>query len=230
MVENKEKQLSPPYLPYRTLENFIQRLKSGVIPSRIDRSVMSSFSGSIQAQLINALRYLRLTDDQGKPAEKLEKLVGSDGAEKREALNEILKSSYPFLFNENVNLQNITFAQISELFEEAGAGGETTKKSIRFFLSAAKDAGINVSPHIKKPRAGIPRRAGSKPRKDLDEKGGSEQQEKHISSSKEQLFNESWQQLLLSKFPSFDPAWPDDVKTKWFEGFNQLMVELKKQQ
>jgi hypothetical protein len=64
----------------------------------------------------------------------------------------------------------------------------------------------------------------------LDEKGGSEQQEKHISSSKEQLFNESWQQLLLSKFPSFDPAWPDDVKTKWFEGFNQLMVELKKQQ
>lgn len=34
--------------------------------------------------------------------------------------------------------------------------------------------------------------------------------------------------LLLSKFPSFDPAWPDEVKIKWFDGFNELMAQFKK--
>jgi hypothetical protein len=41
--------------------------------------------------------------------------------------------------------------------------------------------------------------------------------------------NISLEQLLLSKFPSFDPAWPDEVKTKWFEGFNKLMEQFKKE-
>jgi hypothetical protein len=227
MIDNKEKPLSPPYLPYKTLENFIQRLKSGVIPSRIDRSVMSSFSGSIQAQLITTLRYLNLSNDQGSPTEKLEKLVVSDGAERQKILSEVLSSSYPFLFNKNVDLNKISPAQINELFVEAGATGETTKKSIRFFLSAAKDAGINLSPHIKKPRAGAPRKSGSKPKKGPEEKQGGEQL-KDNASPEAQFSNNSWQQLLLSKFPSFDPAWPDDVKAGWFEGFNKLMAELKK--
>ena len=227
MIDSKEKPLSPPYLPWKTLENFIQRLKSGVIPSRIDRSVMSSFSGSIQAQLITTLRYLNLSNDQGSPTEKLEKLVVSDGAEKQKILSDVLSSSYPFLFNKNVDLNKITFAQISDLFVEAGATGETTKKSIRFFLSAAKDAGINLSPHIKKPRAGVPRKSGSKPRRGPEDKQGSEQF-KDDTSPEGPFSSNSWQQLLLSKFPSFDPAWSDEVKAKWFEGFNQLMAELKK--
>jgi hypothetical protein len=28
---------------------------------------------------------------------------------------------------------------------------------------------------------------------------------------------------LLAKFPEFDPAWPDPIKAKWFEGFEQFM-------
>jgi hypothetical protein len=29
--------------------------------------------------------------------------------------------------------------------------------------------------------------------------------------------------MLLSKFPELDPAWPDDVKAKWFDSFKELM-------
>jgi hypothetical protein len=29
--------------------------------------------------------------------------------------------------------------------------------------------------------------------------------------------------LLLSKFPSFDPTWPNDVQIKWFEAFDELL-------
>jgi hypothetical protein len=33
----------------------------------------------------------------------------------------------------------------------------------------------------------------------------------------------AWVEQLLSKFPQFDPAWPDDVKLKWFDAFDRLM-------
>lgn len=32
---------------------------------------------------------------------------------------------------------------------------------------------------------------------------------------------------LLAKFPAFDPNWPDEIKTKWFEGFQQFMGHAK---
>jgi hypothetical protein len=32
-----------------------------------------------------------------------------------------------------------------------------------------------------------------------------------------------WAEQLLSKFPQFDPTWPDEVKLKWFDGFDRLM-------
>jgi hypothetical protein len=32
-----------------------------------------------------------------------------------------------------------------------------------------------------------------------------------------------WAEMLLSKFPQFDPAWSDDVKLKWFDAFDRLM-------
>lgn len=33
----------------------------------------------------------------------------------------------------------------------------------------------------------------------------------------------NWAEQLLAKFPQFDPAWPDDVKSKWFDAFDRLM-------
>ena len=33
----------------------------------------------------------------------------------------------------------------------------------------------------------------------------------------------SWQQMLLAKFPSFDPAWSTEVQAKWFDAFERLM-------
>jgi hypothetical protein len=32
---------------------------------------------------------------------------------------------------------------------------------------------------------------------------------------------------LLAKFPPFDPTWTDDLKAKWFEGFQQFMTHAK---
>ena len=34
---------------------------------------------------------------------------------------------------------------------------------------------------------------------------------------------DGWAEMLLAKFPQFDPAWTDDVKLKWFDAFDRLM-------
>jgi hypothetical protein len=29
--------------------------------------------------------------------------------------------------------------------------------------------------------------------------------------------------MLLAKFPSFNPEWPDEVQKRWFDSFEKLM-------
>lgn len=40
----------------------------------------------------------------------------------------------------------------------------------------------------------------------------------------------SFEDILLSKFPAFDPAWPDDLKKAWFADFKELMAMAPKKQ
>src|SRR6266404_9089538 len=101
----------PPYVSFKTFSGFIERMRKG-LPNRVDRSVMSSLSGSSQLQLLAALRYLELASPKGIPTERLSGLVESDGAKFRKALREILTSSYPFLFN-GFDLQRATVEELT---------------------------------------------------------------------------------------------------------------------
>jgi len=212
----------PPYLSYKTFSSFIQGLKVG-IPTRIDRSVLNTMSGAVQGHLMSALRYLSLVSPHSVTTDKLSTLVNSDGAERERVLSAILKESYPFLFNDpSFDLQRATTGQLEEAFRKAGASGETIRKCVAFFLAAAKAAGIPVSPHIK--TSGITRSPSNRSKKAVAAIGTSDlppQPDGFLASTVPPLA--SWSQMLLAKFPSFDPAWPDDVKAKWFESFERLM-------
>ena len=224
------KKLLPPYVPYRTFTNFLDSLKRG-IPQRIDRSLMGSTSGSLQRQIMQALEYLNLITDTGTPTEKLEQLVHSEGPKRQGFLREILESSYDFMFKDGIQLDRATASQFRERFEKTGATGDTLRKCMAFFLTSAKAAEISLSPHIKKvpglrPGSAKPRRKEPqipKDRSDLIE----EPQSPHEIKLHGQAAGDSWENILRSKFPAFDPAWPDEVKSKWFDDFKALM-ELKK--
>lgn len=77
----------------------MESLQQG-IPARIDKSLMKNLSGAVQGQILGALRYLSLIDDQGIVTESLGRLVKSQRPERQQLLQTILKSSYPFLFDE----------------------------------------------------------------------------------------------------------------------------------
>ena len=221
----EEKKPIPPYLPYKTFSNFIERLKVGV-PSRIDRSVMPSFSGAAQAQLLSTLKYLGLVTPIGIPKDGLKNLVGSEGADKAKNLNDIVRAAYPFLFEKDIDLTRITSKHLQEVLENAGGiTGGTVRKCIAFFVAISKESGIELSPHIKVKTTPSVRNATKRSASDRNSKPKSEPEE---DTSLPQKNPQTWEQLLLSKFPEFDPAWPDDVKAKWFDGFKELMDSNKK--
>jgi hypothetical protein len=31
----------------------------------------------------------------------------------------------------------------------------------------------------------------------------------------------TWEEMSMRKFPTFDPAWPDEVKANWFDGLSR---------
>ena len=216
--KNSGKKLIPPYLPYKTFINFLDGFRIAV-PNRIDRSLMRSMAGTLQRQLISALEYLNLiTPDTGVPKEQLQRLVHSEGPIRQKVLKETLTTAYPFLFNDSESLQGATSSELQEKFSKNGTTGIPPENVWLFFLKAAKDAGIAISPHIKKTPG--PRLGSTRQKRKLVVGGESTlpnaNQNQPPNSQSDEI---TWDKLLLSKFPSFDPAWPDDVKVKWFEAF-----------
>ena len=206
----------PPYVAYKTFINFVNGLKQG-IPARIDKSVIR-LSGAAQSQLIYALRFFDLIEPDGKPKDSLTRLVNSEGAERKKLLKEMTTRGYEFVFSSSLDLNAATGKQFEELFGEHGVQGETARKAISLFLLFAKETDTKLSPHLKVPRT---RRGGGGRRRSNsgqnDQNGNGDESVTHVETKL------SWEQMLLSKFPSFDPNWPEETQRRWFDGFEKLM-------
>ena len=144
----KRSEQIPPYISYRSFRNFLAELKARGLPSRIDRSVMAHKSGTLQSQLLIALRFLGLIREQGQPTEYLRALVEGDEKQARSAMAQVLRSSYSFILRDEVGLESATSHQAEELFQRTGASGETVRRCLAFFMAAARYSGLPVSPYI----------------------------------------------------------------------------------
>jgi len=156
-VKGEKTAKTPPYISFSTLKTFISDLHDHDIPSRIDRSILTRFSGTAQNQLMTALRFLELIDHGGKPTAELGLLAKSYGtADWSPNLATVIKKSYAPIFA--IDLASSTPSQFNETFGQAFPGTEAVmRKCISFFLPAAKEAAIPISDRIlkgKKPRSG----------------------------------------------------------------------------
>jgi len=152
---------TPAYVPWRTFTNFSGNLKD-TIPAVIDRAVMHSLSGTAQSQLLSALRFLKLIDNQNRTQELYRKYIIAEGDEQEKILQTILKGAYPFLFDGSggFDLTSGTSVLLDKQLEANGATGQTTQKSRTFFMHAARDAGLTLSKFIVKKGAGTRKRRG----------------------------------------------------------------------
>jgi hypothetical protein len=152
------------YLPFRTFMTAIEALEHG-IPKQIDRTIWRSQSGIVQGQIMIALRFLCLVDDDDKPTPALQRFV--DGKNKRpELVRALLHHSYRNLIDHD--LTKMTPKMLDEAMEQYSVTGDTKKKAVRFFLQAAKFAELPMHPWL----AGqIRNTTGRKPRRKMREIG-----------------------------------------------------------
>jgi len=143
---------TPPYTSFRTFKTFVEDLREEGVPARIDRSVLTRFSGAVGTQLMHALRFLGLIDGPGQPTPRLKGLVNAHGEERwRETFLEVLRQEYAPMFA--IDLEAATPSQFNEAFRKAfPAADAVVQKCVTFFLYAAGDAGVTVSGRVLKGR------------------------------------------------------------------------------
>lgn len=109
-------------------------------------------------QLLNTLRFFDLIDLAGHPKPALRDLVDASGGEQWAALlaRHIREAYAPLLA---LKLESVSPAQFQETFRKSYSGeGDTSRKSVSFFLSAATEAKIPISSYLlknKKPLMGL---------------------------------------------------------------------------
>lgn len=251
-TQSKEKRETPSYVSYRTHLTAIEALRADGIPTVLDRTsiLMSRMSGAYQSQLRSSWRFLGLMDEGDKPTPILERLVYAQEDERKQVLREILEQAYPFLLGDSadLDLSRATPRQFSEAFEEAGVSGETIRKAESFFLKAAEDAEIKISPQIVKARqpggdrSKRNRTSGSSGKFSTGKhrsspKVDNEKQAASLVSSGENDYlengvrhstmKETLKQMMVSKLPEFNPEWKDEVQAKWFDAFTRMWNRLE---
>jgi hypothetical protein len=165
MAETKK--MTPPYVAFRTLFGAIEQLQAhGTPPNKIDRTVFPSYSGAIVSQLISALRFLKLIDENDAPTPMLEALV-SEKEDRKANIRKMIQAAYPDIMA--LDLARMPPSQLEAVLsgENYAVSGETKAKAKTFLLKAAEYAGIPVSPLLtkitRKPKgSGVKRSAGVK--------------------------------------------------------------------
>ncbi len=232
MVSNTSRRHLPPYISYRTFRNFIEELRKG-IPARIDRRYWGDrLSGSNGNHIIATLRFLSLIDAASIPTSRLRNLVSAKDEQRTEILKEMASEAYSFLHDGSFDPKTATYDQLQEVFRDGFPSTiDVRRKCINFFVSLASDSGIPLSSFIIERFRTAHRSTGTKP---TIKRTGTKIRPKITSTrtNRNSLIPQSvekvpvrapWDEMLLTKFPTFDPTWPDEVKLKWFEAFDQLL-------
>jgi hypothetical protein len=247
MDKQEKKNLAPPYMSWKTFSGYIKSLYQ-TLPPRIDKSAMSRLNGSNQNIMMNALIYLKLIQNDGTPEKLLEDIVESSTPTSQNLyqgfLQEMLKGAYPFLFNGTnaFNIEKSTSQQFDEKFRTTGITGDTIQKSETFFIAAAQEAGIKLSPHILDAKKRGRRKVitqKNKPPKGEKQGNGSDNPSIYPPPSlneKPPAFSEWYERFkpVFDKLPNLEtPKWTRYDRDKWIAALSALLdlyVDIKDQE
>ncbi len=137
----------PPYIGWASWNRLIRLMKT-FVPPRLDRSYFNSlgFSGTQYSQAIRAFLFLSLMDENRKPNEKLRQLVMGTDHDRKDILKSILEEAYKPFFD-SPGPRHATLGDLESFLRSQGAKG-VVDKCATFFLSAAKEADIPLSPQL----------------------------------------------------------------------------------
>lgn len=164
MAETEGEVFRPPYLAFATFWNFIDELSEHSLPPVIDRSLMGGKSGTDQANLLAALRAFGLIDEERNVLPLMNELVVKDVDARKAVMRRLILEQYATPLA--VSGENGTEQQLTDSFRTSFNmdAAETRRKSITFFLHAARVTGIALSPYFPQTRTGSGNPGQGKPR------------------------------------------------------------------
>lgn len=161
MDQNNGTSMTAAYVSYSTFANAMTALRDSGVPSHIDRSIFPTISGASCTALLASFRFLGLISSDNRPTDALKALVSGTSDNQTAALKALLEKTYP---KATKALATGTPNQFKKDFDYDGAEN-VVRKSRTFFLSAAKAAGLPMSPHVaNKAVIRNPKRSGSSSR------------------------------------------------------------------
>jgi hypothetical protein len=171
MAEDQKKR-TPAYVPYKTFRNSIQGLDH--VPDAIDYSLYKAMNGSTRQFLFGALKFFDLIDGKGAPSNRFRELAAADDAAWKKIMGDLIRAHYSE--QQLAALKSGTIATLKNSFGTE-IGPSIVSPACRFLISAATEAGIEVSPTVAKGSVGnaTPRKKrvkGATPRTGEDNGGG----------------------------------------------------------
>lgn len=227
MANDSSGKAVPAYVGHTTFKNIVGNLRQNkLLPSRIDRSVMPGQSGAMQSAIIGAFRFLRLVKEDGTPTKLLHAIVEGNEKESSEAWTKCITEAYDFILAGDLDMARATEQQVCEKLREGGVSGSTLRKAYTFFVQACEESGVALNPLLKPKQRGpvtSTTRTGNAGRRTRRGKSVAPTPLEAPPQAPQ-----SYAAMLLEKFPVFDPTWSDEIKIQWFDGYNRLMEQWKR--
>ena len=225
MIKRNNDRGIPPYIGWATWNRLMKGMKT-FIPPRLDRSYFDSlgFSGTQYSQAIRALSFLGLMDESKRPIEKLRQLVMATDDEYKVILKEIIEESYRPFFDEP-GPDNATLGDLESFLRSKGAKG-VVDKCVTFYLSAAKETGITLSPQLS---GEFGRRSGRRLRG--LRKGTSKQQRKLSREQSQEKSSELFSTDDIDpQIVSYIAELPEEKQDNWIKAYLKIKKALKQEE
>lgn len=194
------------------------------IPPRLDRSYFDSlgFSGTQYSQAIRAFAFFRLIDETRKPNEKLRQLVMKPDNERAGILRSLVEEAYKPFFD-NPGPRAATLGDLESFLRSQGAKG-VVDKCITFFLSAAKEADIPLSPQL----AGeFGRKTGRRVK--VRRKGIAKSPDSSVKPSVEQSTATFYVRGIDFRVVSYVAELPEEKQDKWIKAYIRVGKALQQE-
>jgi len=158
-----------PYGTYSTVKATIDRFTDSTVPTKLNRHVLDDVSGGAFSALMTSLRFLGLVNEDQSVRPEFREVVEAKrkgDADYKDIMTRVVCDAYEPIIGD-FDLDAGTLPDLEKKFRDAGVSqGQMVTKAIRFYLKALADAGLTVSEHITKQRAGRKKAAsGGKKRK-----------------------------------------------------------------
>ena len=150
----------PPYVSYSAFVSFMRGCAVVGVPAHLARSALPGYSDNVARQLSTACKSLGLTDARGDPTARLRDLAEAfETSAWPGALREMIGRVYPAIMR--LRLDTMSPDEVRDAFQgQYKLPEEMQRKIISFFLTAAREAGIELSRDVVsrlKPRGGYRR-------------------------------------------------------------------------